>query len=134
VRSLGASEVLVRGQDNLQTTTTRYDVVFDTAAAHSFLELRHLLLPGGVYVTTLPGLGLFVALAIGPLFGKRAAFVVVASKRADLELLASWAGAGLVIPIDSTFAVRDVGNALARLARGDMRGRVVIDMAHGFEP
>jgi NADPH:quinone reductase-like Zn-dependent oxidoreductase len=71
-------------------------------------------------------------MALAPLAGKRAGFFTVRSRRADLEQLAAWAAEGLKVPIDSRFPVRDVGKALARLARGGMKGRVVIEVEGGF--
>jgi len=132
VRSLGATSVVLRGEADPLADPRRYDVILDAAAAHSFGAMRHLLQPGGAYVTTLPGPGVMLSRALAPLFGKRAAFVLVTSKRADLEQLAAWAADGLKVPVDSTFPVRDVGKALARLAKGGMKGRVVIDVAGGF--
>lgn len=132
VRSLGASTILVRGKDDPLRDPQRYDVIFDAAVAWSYFALRHLLARGGVYVSTLPGPGLFLAIPMARLSGKRASFIVVKPRRADLDLLASWASSGLVIPVDSTFPVRDVGKALARLAQGGMKGRVVISVEGGF--
>jgi NADPH:quinone reductase-like Zn-dependent oxidoreductase len=132
VRALGATTVIVRGQDDPLRGGQSYDVVFDPACAYSFAAVRHLLRPGGAYVPTLPSPGLFLAMGFAPLLGRRAAFLTVRSRRADLEQLAAWAADGLTIPIDSSFAVRDLGKALARLARGGMKGRIVIDVEAGF--
>jgi NADPH:quinone reductase-like Zn-dependent oxidoreductase len=132
VRSLGADSVIVRGQADPLRGGSSYDVVFDPACAYSFGAVRHMLRPGGAYIPTLPSPGLFLAMGLAPLLGKRVAFLTVRSRRTDLEQLAAWAADGLRIPIDSTFPVRDVGKALARLARGGMKGRVVIEVEGGF--
>jgi NADPH:quinone reductase-like Zn-dependent oxidoreductase len=132
VRSLGATAVLVRGQDDPFRDGPGYDVVFDPACAYSFGAARPALRPGGAYVPTLPSPGLFLAMGMAPLLGRRVGFLTVRSRRADLEQLAAWAADGLKVPIDSTFAVRDLGKALARLARGGMKGRVVIEVEGGF--
>jgi NADPH:quinone reductase len=132
VRSLGADSVIVRGQDDPLRGGASYDVVFDAACAYSFGAVRHKLQPGGAYIPTLPSPALFLAMGIAPLFGKRAALVAARPRRQDFELLAAWAADGLRIPIDSTFPVRELVKALARLARGGMKGRVVIEVAGGF--
>ena len=138
VRALGASAILVREQIDLRSLgrergdAERYDVILDAAVAYSFGSLRHLLRPGGVYISTLPGPGIIFSRALAPLFGKRAAFVVVQSRRADLEQLAAWVAQGMTVPIDSTFPVRDVARALSRLKAGGMKGRVVVDVEGGF--
>jgi len=132
VRGLGADAVVPRGQEEALRGGPPFDVVFDAASAWSFGAARPLLSPGGAYVPTLPTLGLFLGMGLAPLLGKRVGFLTVKSRRADLEQLAAWAGEGLKIPIDSSFPVRELGPALARLARGGMRGRVVIDVEGGF--
>jgi len=132
VRSLGASAILVRGKDDPLGDATRYDVILDAAVAYSFGSMRHLLAPGGVYVSTLPGPLLLLQMPLARILGKRAAFLTVASKRPDLELVAKWAGEGMKIPIDSAYPVRDVAKALARLKAGGMKGRVVINVEGGF--
>ncbi len=132
VRSLGAASILVRDQTDVRHDAERYDIILDAAVAYSFGALRHLLRPGGVYISTLPGPGVLFSMALAPLFGKRAAFVVVKSKRADLEQLAAWVAEGMKVPVDSTFPVRDVAKALARLRKGGMKGRVVITVERGL--
>jgi NADPH:quinone reductase-like Zn-dependent oxidoreductase len=132
VRSLGAASIIARDQTNPLEDTERYDIILDAAAAYSFGAMRHLLRPKGVYISTLPSPRIFMSIALAPLFGKRASFVVVKSTRADLEQLAAWAMDGMKVPIDSTFPVRDVVKALARMKKGGMKGRVVITVEDGF--
>jgi NADPH:quinone reductase-like Zn-dependent oxidoreductase len=132
VRSLGAASVIIRGEVDPLADNQRYDVILDTAAAYSFFAMRHLLLPRGIFISTLPSPSLLLSMALAPLLGKRAAFVMVASRRTDLEQLAAWATEGMTVPIDSTFAVRDLNKALARLAKGGMKGKVVVSVDGGF--
>lgn len=107
-------------------------MVFDAAAAQSWSSTRHLLEPGGTYVSTLPGPSVMAAVVFAPLFGQRARFFAITPRRSDLELLAGWALDGMPVPVDSTFPVRDLKSALERMARGGMKGRVVIDVDGGF--
>ena len=132
VRSLGATAILPRGELHNAPVGEGYDVVLDAPVGTTFWQVKAMLKPGGVYISTLPGPGILLAKALAPLFGRRAAFIMVKGRRADLELLAEWATHGLRIPIDSTFPVRDLKDALARLARGGMKGRVVISVEGGF--
>jgi NADPH:quinone reductase-like Zn-dependent oxidoreductase len=132
VKSLGATHVRDRKASDVLGGDTRFDVVFDAAAAHSWFATRHLLAPGGTYVSTLPGPGVFAGTALAPLTGTRCRFIGVVPMAADLQLLAGWVVDGMPVPIDSTFPVRDLGAALERQARGGMRGRVVVEVAGGF--
>lgn len=130
VRALGATHV--RDRASALGGDTRFHVVFDAASAHSWFSTRHLLEPGGTYVATLPGAAAMAGIAVAPLFGQRARFFTLAARRSDLDLLASWALDGMPVPIDSTFPVRDLAAALARMGRGGMKGRVVIEVDGGF--
>lgn len=67
VTSLGAAHVRDRKAADVLGGDTRFHVIFDAAAAHSWFAIRHLLEPGGTYVSTLPGPGVFAAVALAPL-------------------------------------------------------------------
>lgn len=132
VRGLGATHVRDRSAPDALGGDTRFHVVFDAASAHSWFATRQLLEPGGTYVATLPGPAAIAGIAAAPLFGQRARFFTLTVRRTDLELLARWALDGMAVPVDSTFPVRDVAGALARMARGGMKGRVVVQVEGGF--
>ncbi len=132
VETLGADEVIDRKKTDLFATKNRFDVVFDTPAVHSYGKCSALLERGGTYVTTLPGLGLFLGMALAPLASKRCRFIAVSSKRADLELLGGWLSDEMDVPIDSTHPVRDLETAVARQADRARAGKVVIDVANGW--
>jgi hypothetical protein len=59
--------------------------------------------------------------------------VQVASKREDLELVGSWLGDGLKVPIDSRHRIADLGAAFERQADRNRAGRIVIDVAEGWQ-
>ncbi|MBI5511659.1 MAG: NAD(P)-dependent alcohol dehydrogenase [Deltaproteobacteria bacterium] len=132
VKDLGADRVIDRRQHDPLAGDVLYDVIFDAAAAHSYAECRHALSPKGVYVTTLPSLALAVGLVMSVFAAKRCAFVMVASKRADLEALAGYLAHGLKVPIDSTVPARDVAKGIKRMDKGAMRGRIVVDVLTGL--
>jgi D-arabinose 1-dehydrogenase-like Zn-dependent alcohol dehydrogenase len=46
--------------------------------------------------------------------------------------LATWIAADTKVPIDATYPVRELDRALARLAAGNVRGRIAIDVEHGW--
>ena len=56
VRSLGADLVIDYSKEDFTRRPEHYDVVCDAVATSSFGACRHLLNPGGAYVTTLPSL------------------------------------------------------------------------------
>ncbi len=132
VKGLGADETVDRRKQDPMTVPGPFDVVFDAAAAHSYLASRHLLAKGGAYVTTLPSPGVFLGKATAALSSRRCEFITVKSVGKDLEQLATWIEGGLQVPIGDRFPVRDLGAALARLGKGEVRGRIVVQVEGGF--
>ena len=128
----GADEVVDRRRQDPLSLPGPFQVVFDAAAAHGYFAVRSRLAKGGAYVVTLPGPGVFLAKALAPIHGHRCAFIAVKAVSKDLEQLAAWVGEGLKVPIDSTYPVRELSTALERLARGQVRGRLVIQVEGGF--
>lgn len=133
VRGLGEDVVIDRKrEDPLRVAKGPFDVVFDAAAVSSWTATRHLLGKGGVYVTTLPGPAIVLHLGLSLFTATRAKMVMVKNRTDDLALLGRWLNEGLKVPIDSTVPVRDVVAGIRRLAAGEMRGRISIDVIGGF--
>ena len=133
VKGLGADVVMDRKrEDPLRVAKGPFDVVFDAAAVSSWSATRHLLGKGGVYVTTLPGPAIVLHLGLSLFTATRAKMVMVKNRADDLALLGRWLSEGLKVPIDSTVPVRDVVAGIKRLAAGEMRGRISVDVIGGF--
>jgi alcohol dehydrogenase len=105
----------------------RYDVVFDTVSSH-LEDHDRLLAEAGVYVTT----GFSASLAVRRIFGRlrsrrRIAWVM---SRADGDLmrrLSALVDDGTLDPvIDSTWPLRQIGDAYRKLEQGHARGKVLI--------
>ncbi len=127
---MGADRILDRTrEDPLAVLKGPFDVVFDAAAASRWRQWRGKLNRRGTFITTLPSLS-FVTDKLSSLFsGSRCGIVMVKSKPADLRLLAEWLSAGLTVPVDRTIPLADVPLNLARLARGEVSGRVVVEIS-----
>ncbi|MGE5181162.1 MAG: NAD(P)-dependent alcohol dehydrogenase [Acidobacteriota bacterium] len=132
VRELGAEEVIDRRARDPRTLEGPFDVVFDAAAAYSYAAMRDLLAPAGAYVTTLPSPAWAAGKLMTALSRRRCHVLVVKAVSADLEQLATWIAAGMRVPIDSRFPVRELAQGLARLDAGEVRGRIAIDVAGGW--
>jgi NADPH:quinone reductase-like Zn-dependent oxidoreductase len=133
VEALGADQVVDRKKSDPLDSEETYDVVFDTPAVYSYSKVAKLINQGGAYVTTLPDFS-FLKDKIRTLFSsKRCRFIQVASKKEDLELVGGWLTEGLEVPIDSTFKVSDFETALKKQASGERVGKIVIDVANGWE-
>lgn len=128
-RELGADWIIDRTrEDVIAASQEPYDVVFDAAAAYRWRQWRRHLNCGGAYVTTLPSLAFVVDKLSSLVAGTRCEVVAVKSKPADLRTLGEWLADGLVVPVDRTISLAEVPQTLAQLARGELQGRIVVEM------
>ena len=134
VESLGADTVIDYSREDFTRRPEQYDVVFDAVAKSSFPACRHLLKPGGTYVTTLPGPGIFFWAAVqstAELFGspKRAKFLMVRPEGADLAFLGQLADQSRLRPIlGRTFPLERAREAHDESERGHTRGKIVLEV------
>ncbi len=132
VEAAGADVVIDRKTTDPYAGGADYDVVFDTPAITSYGRCAKLLRSGGTYVTTLPGLALFVGRLRTLFSSRRCRFVMVTPKRADLELVGGWLADGLQVTIDARHRIADLGAALHRQTEARRAGRVVVQVADGW--
>ena len=105
----------------------RFDSIFDTAGT-SFLVYRHLLRPGGIYVTTLPRPQILVH-KIMCMFttGKKARTLLMRHDAADLEQLVTWVEEGkLSIYTDKEFSLKEISKAHVYSEEGHAEGKILI--------
>jgi NADPH:quinone reductase-like Zn-dependent oxidoreductase len=130
LRELGADESLDYAREDFTRREAAFDVVLDVVPNRSFAECRRCLVPGGTYVTTLPGPGpvLWRALTALPLFGgRRCRALMLRPKRSDLEELARLAEAGKLRPIvGDVFPLEAIREAHLRMQSGHARGKIVV--------
>lgn len=135
VRGLGADVVIDRNAQDpfaVNAGDAGYDVVFDASGVYAYGAVAAILGPKGVFVTTLPSLGVFIGKLRTLGSSRRAEFVTVVCNRADLELLGSWLVQGLPVAIERRVPIRDAVAAIHDLAKGGRAGRVVIDVDGGW--
>lgn len=133
VRALGADTVIDRCKCDPLSVKGPFEVVFDSAAAYSYLGFRKRIAARGAFVTTVPSPAFFLGKAGAALSSKRCEFASVKPVSTDLKQLAEWLQSGLQAPIDSRFRLKNLGAALAQLSKGEARGRVVVQVEGGFE-
>ena len=134
VRSLGASTVVDYTAEDVTRRREAFDVVFDAVGTLSFRRVRRALRPGGVYLSTVPSLGIMWHTLAAALPGRRRrgriAFTGLRSpeqEAADLTALFELAAAGQLRPVlDRRFALDDVVAAHAYVEAGHKRGTVVM--------
>ena len=131
VRSIGADQVIDYTQDEFTQSEGRYDLIFDAVRKRSFSDIKRVLSPQGIYVTTAfsPALLLqqqWISMTgsqkMVPMFPKR-----LVTK--DLQDLKELLEAGKIKPvIDRRYTLREVPEALRHYGKGHARGKIVITM------
>jgi NADPH:quinone reductase-like Zn-dependent oxidoreductase len=137
VRSLGADHVIDHTRQDPLRGDIRYDRILDPAGVRSVLSVRHALAPGGIHSsyggpTTYR---VFHTMVVGPLLSvgrDRSMGIMLPWKPNDATDLATLFGhveAGSLVPaIDRTYRLEQVPAALERLAAGEARGKLVIEV------
>ena len=132
---LGADALLDYRKADLAKGREEWDVLFDVVPNRSFGECSRVLSREGVYVTTLPGPGPFLA-SLGASFRapfgfrKRCRWVILKPRGEDLAQLVLWAGEGRLKPVVGKVAPLDQAAwALSDLSTGHATGKTVIRVA-----
>jgi NADPH:quinone reductase-like Zn-dependent oxidoreductase len=134
VQSLGADLVIDYTREQFPRRPERYDVILDAVAKSSFAACRHVLKPGGVYVTTLPSVNVLfwsAAQSAAGLFtqAKRARMVMCRTEGADLASLGELADQGRLKPaIARTFRLEQAADAQVVSEQGHTRGKFVLEV------
>lgn len=137
VTSLGAHDVIDHTVDDYTEAGRTWDLVFDVVRSHRFGDVRRVLADDGVYVLighdhfgaeggrlfgTFPGMVSTLAAARGHALERTGS-----NRHARLPELAALLASGAITPvIDSVFGLDEVPAALAHLASGRARGRIVV--------
>ena len=135
VRSIGADHVIDYTKEDFTQSEQRYDLILDNAEAHSLSKCRRVLAPRGTYIPNRGSGGRW----IGPLgrIAKARAVSLFTRQRLrpflskenyeDLVQLKELIESGKITPfIDKTYPLGESAEALAYVAEGHARGKVVI--------
>jgi NADPH:quinone reductase-like Zn-dependent oxidoreductase len=136
VRKLGADDVIDYAETDFTRTGTTYDVIFDVAGRSSFARSRRALSGTGIYLTTAPSAGIFLAMPWTSRFGAKkavAAFTGLRSanaKRNDLVHIAELTAASqLAAVVDACYPLDRIADAHRHIDVGHKAGNVVVTMA-----
>lgn len=132
---LGADALLDYRKTDFARARESWDVVFDVVPSRSFGECSRVLSPDGVYVTTLPGAGPFLASVGAALrapfgFRKRCRALMLKPRPEDLGWLLDQAAAGrLKAVVGKTVPLEQAAWALSDLSAGHVTGKTVVTVA-----
>lgn len=128
VRALGAEEVVDYTTEDFTALDQRFDVVFDAVGKSSFGACRRILTPGGLYMTTVPSLGVLLHM-LRPWGRQRATLQTAGLRQTEeqLQTLFQLVAEGALTPhIDTRGSLRDVPEAHRYVETGHKRGQVLI--------
>lgn len=138
VTSIGADHVIDYQQTDFSEEPTHYDLILDIGGNASLARLRRVLTPRGTLVIIggegggrwLGGLERqLAALVTSPFVGQRLTTFTSKNISDDLRRLSTLIEAGQLTPsIERTYPLSDVPAAMAHLAAGRARGKLVISV------
>jgi NADPH:quinone reductase-like Zn-dependent oxidoreductase len=138
VRSLGADRVIDYTKEDFTLSGERYDLIFDVPGNHSFRECRRALHPNGIYVLvggessagrwfgSLPRV--LRLLVMSPFVSQvQAPNFSMPTKKDSMAVLQEFLAAGkLTPPVDRTYSLSELPEALRYLQEGHAQGKIVI--------
>ena len=128
VRSLGADKVIDYTKEDFTKSGQAYDVIFDAVGKNSFSNCKGSLKQGGVYVTNLPTLPLFLQVLWTSKIGSKRAKVMMELKTLKaLVFLKELIEAGKIRSvIDRRYPLEQTAEAHRYVEKGHKKGNVVI--------
>jgi NADPH:quinone reductase-like Zn-dependent oxidoreductase len=133
VKSLGADKVIDYTSEDFTSAGQAYDIIFDAVGKSSFSRCQNALTPGGVYLTTVPSLGIMLQMLRTSVIGsKKARFVAAGLEQSkdNLHFLKERIETrALKAVIDRTYPLQQIVEAHGYVEAGHKKGSVVIKVA-----
>ncbi len=138
VKSLGANRVIDYTKEDFTKDETKYNFVFDAVGKSSFFKCKHLLQPGGVYISSdlgymaqnifLPLITPFIKAIIG---NKKTIFPMPTDVRGSIVLIKRLIEQGkFKAVIDRKYPLEQIVEAYRYVEKGQKTGNVVITVEH----
>ncbi|AFY30588.1 NAD(P)-dependent alcohol dehydrogenase [Calothrix sp. PCC 7507] len=115
VKSLGSDRLIDYTQQDFTQEPVKYDIIFDVVAKRSPSEVKKVLKPNGIYITTLPSPeSLVQSVLTAFLPGQKVKFILEKPNTRDLVYLKDLIEAGKIrVVIDRTFPLQELAAAHA---------------------
>jgi NADPH:quinone reductase-like Zn-dependent oxidoreductase len=132
IRALGPDRIVDYKKEDFTRDTERYHYILDAVGKSTYFKCRHLLLPGGIYVSSElgpSGQNIFMAL-FGLLHnGKKVKFPLPLNIQRSIDHMMAMTGEGAFKPlIDKSYALADIREAYQYVASGQKIGNVILEM------
>ncbi len=132
VKHLPAERMVDYLKEDFTSQTDRFDFILDAVGKSSFGACKHLLKPGGAYLSSELGQGgENIPLSIIGLFknGKRVVFPFPGSPKHSIPEVKKLIERGEYVPlIDRVYTLDEVGEAFGYMLSGQKRGNVILTM------
>jgi NADPH:quinone reductase-like Zn-dependent oxidoreductase len=129
VEALGAHEVVDYTQTNYLKLSERFDLFFDVYGNQSYRSTRHMLLPDGQYISTIPSPVNFLWQGLTAFNRRRARVVVVRGNLPDLTYLRQLVEEGKLQPVvDRIHPLAEAAEAQRYLHTRRAKGKVVLTL------
>lgn len=135
VQDLGANVVLDYTKSELENSTDKYDVVFDTVGKLSFMRTKRLMSTNGVFLTPVMNGSTLLAMLTSSLFGsKKLKFAATGLRNKSLQmrdlikLRDMMAQGKLTTVIDKVYPFSELQEAARYVDQGHKRGNVVVTL------
>lgn len=134
VKSLGANKIIDYKKEDFTKGKQKFNFVFDTVGKSSFFKCRHLLQPGGIYLSSDLGymaqnlfLPVITALIKSLLGNKKTVFPVPVDTRGSILLIRKLIEQGdFKAVIDRRFPLDEIVDAYRYVEKGQKTGNVVV--------
>lgn len=134
VKSLGADKVIDYTKQDFTKNGQTYDVIFDAVGKRSFSQCKGALTQRGIYLFTVPTLGIVLNMLWTSRVGSKKAILGLAGlnqKQENLLFLKELVEAGkLISVVDRCYPLEATAEAYRYVETGRKKGNVVITVAH----
>jgi NADPH:quinone reductase-like Zn-dependent oxidoreductase len=132
VKGLGADFVIDYTKTDFTDSEEKYDIIFDAVGKSSFEKCKKILTDKGIYMTTIPTLGIMIdMIKTARSKGKKAVFTAsgLQQNASNLEFMVKLAEQGHIKPvIDRSYALEDIVEAHKYVEKGHKKGSVIIEV------
>lgn len=131
VKELGARNVIDYTKEDFTRGKEAYDIIFDAVGKSSFSRCKKALKERGIYMTTVPSLGILLPMLFSSK-GKKATFAATGlrppeEKVKDLYIIKDLAEKGIIKPIiDRIYPMDEIAKAHTYVAKGHKKGNVIL--------
>ena len=133
LQSLGADHVIDYKLIDFTNSNNKYHLIIDVVAHHSIFQYKKALLPNGILVVVGGKISsIFQAGVFGSLLsvgGSKKMGILMHKPNKNLEMISQLFESGKVVPvIDKCYKLNEVPEALLRIGKGRVQGKIVISV------